>query len=323
MGASLPFFDYLKGLLILLVVLGHCIERSFDFGFLHDLNTVLYTFRMPLFVMISGYFSKKRESIKEVTKNMLPLFVVYVIFNTLHILMDGNSQTVLQSIIVPGWTMWFILSLIFWNYIDYIIPAKWSNDARGIVVSFALSFLVGFIPFTLELSLQRTFTFLPFFFIGKYLRTKGFQCFGLINKILASGVIVIISIFMVSISTTGTRHIIYGTDTLYGYAKHLYTAVAFKILFYVITIAMSFSIASILPKKMPSVLTVIGRHTLFIYMYHSVLILIVMRYMDVMSPWGCASLFGIICLALFTVNHIPVFRCLTDTRKIKNILGYE
>jgi len=54
-------FDNIKGLLILLVVFGHMIE-SFAFKKSTSINVMyyaIYTFHMPIFIFISGYFSKK------------------------------------------------------------------------------------------------------------------------------------------------------------------------------------------------------------------------------------------------------------------------
>ncbi len=53
------FFDALKGVLIFLVVLGHMLELNKATS---DTSVVLwdfiYLFHMPLFIFVSGYFSK-------------------------------------------------------------------------------------------------------------------------------------------------------------------------------------------------------------------------------------------------------------------------
>ena len=58
--ARSPYWDTLKGLLILLVILGHC-GTALSEGLL----SVIYSFHMPLFVFISGYFSKKTASYQQ------------------------------------------------------------------------------------------------------------------------------------------------------------------------------------------------------------------------------------------------------------------
>ena len=71
--------DNLKAILIFLVVLGHLL-----ISFTHDtcetakyLSSFIYSFHMPLFIIISGYFSKK-----EITKAyILKLLLIFIIMN--------------------------------------------------------------------------------------------------------------------------------------------------------------------------------------------------------------------------------------------------
>lgn len=66
-------FDVLKGILIILVILGHWLE----YGLGNYLNRVvfnyIYLFHMPLFILISGYFSKKTDK-KNVQKKDIFLY---------------------------------------------------------------------------------------------------------------------------------------------------------------------------------------------------------------------------------------------------------
>ena len=76
-------FDILKGILILLVVLGHAISDTYTNELWQRvLFNLIYSFHMPLFVMISGYFSHSmdKRDIREVIANkakrlMLPWFI--------------------------------------------------------------------------------------------------------------------------------------------------------------------------------------------------------------------------------------------------------
>ena len=48
-------FDFLKGLLILLVIVGHLLPGSADVG----LRGAIYYFHMPLFLVVTGYFVRR------------------------------------------------------------------------------------------------------------------------------------------------------------------------------------------------------------------------------------------------------------------------
>ena len=54
-----PYFDNAKLLLIFLVIFGHLIQPFVeDYSQIEDLYYLIYTFHMPGFILISGYFSK-------------------------------------------------------------------------------------------------------------------------------------------------------------------------------------------------------------------------------------------------------------------------
>lgn len=48
-----PYWDTLKGVLIILVVLGHCGTAVGN-----QVLSVIYSFHMPLFVLTTGFFSR-------------------------------------------------------------------------------------------------------------------------------------------------------------------------------------------------------------------------------------------------------------------------
>lgn len=53
-------FDFIKGVLIFLVVYGHTVPQLSNVGFNDRIDTVLiYTFHMPLFIFVSGYFASR------------------------------------------------------------------------------------------------------------------------------------------------------------------------------------------------------------------------------------------------------------------------
>ena len=52
------YFDNLKGILILLVVIGHFILPMDKTRPVWSIFYIIYLFHMPMFAMVSGYFSK-------------------------------------------------------------------------------------------------------------------------------------------------------------------------------------------------------------------------------------------------------------------------
>lgn len=57
------FFDVAKGVGILLVIVGHMYDDYFDYSWFHILHNIIYSFHMPLFFFVSGFFLYKRNGI--------------------------------------------------------------------------------------------------------------------------------------------------------------------------------------------------------------------------------------------------------------------
>ena len=107
------YFDSLKAFLMIFVILGH----SLDLGGVNDrlansLQYWIYTFHMPLFVFVTGYFTNCQS--KNFKKGILNLLVVYVIFQALHIVEDRRMPEI-RDLLCPAFSLWYILSCVWWR----------------------------------------------------------------------------------------------------------------------------------------------------------------------------------------------------------------
>lgn len=162
------YWDTVKAFLIILVVLGHM-----GTALNHGLLSVIYAFHMPLFVFVSGYFSRKR-AISEFSREIKRLIIIYLVFDVLYMgfeLISGESLISLTRLLTPSFAMWYILSLIYWRTILQFLPEKVLNRKLiCIVISLVCALIAGFVPVSTQMSFQRTFVFLPFFLMGYYVR---------------------------------------------------------------------------------------------------------------------------------------------------------
>ncbi|HZG73417.1 MAG TPA: acyltransferase family protein, partial [Chondromyces sp.] len=195
------YFDNAKFILIVFVVFGHFI-RSYieENSFIFALYIVIYFFHMPGFIFVSGFFSKsfhKPGYIKKMAKKMLlPYFIFQTIYSVFyfHLL---NEETFKIDFLIPHWSLWFLLSLFYWNVL-LVVFVKWLKlkPATAVIISFILGLTVGIIgDYSKVLSFARTFVFFPFFLIGFYLKKEHFFILSNVKtKLLLSAIA--ISVFL-------------------------------------------------------------------------------------------------------------------------------
>lgn len=257
-------FDNLKALLIFLVVFGHCIEKYInDSNMLKSLYFFIYIFHMPLFVFVSGYFSKNIEKCKKNSINNI--LIPYILFN----IVWYGSNSILDrkltfSFIAPGWTLWYLLSLFYWRIsLQYLVKIK-----NIISISVILAILLGILEIS-SLSISRTFSFLPFFLLGYYCDNNIIYRIKNIDKKYCY--LSLISIFIISIYIVYNFDVnvmfLYNSQSYSDFNLNILLGMSFKFLSYIGAIILSISVINLIPanKKFYSY---IGKYTLTVYLLH-------------------------------------------------------
>ncbi|MBO0979558.1 acyltransferase family protein [Microbacterium sp. SD291] len=165
-----PFWDNARYACIVLVVLGHAIQRLiYDSDVALASYLALYAFHMPAFAIISGYFSKsgsptKVQMARVITDILLPYFIFEFVWTLTKWLVEGQAD---PNITKPSWTLWFLLALgIFRLVLPYLALLRWP-----LLWTVAISIGVGYLPnVDSTFSLSRTLGLLPFFTLGWWLR---------------------------------------------------------------------------------------------------------------------------------------------------------
>jgi len=167
-----PFWDNARYACIVLVVLGHAIQRlTYDSDIALASYLVLYAFHMPAFAIISGYFSKSGSPTRvQMARVITDILVPYVIFEFLWTLtkwlVEGQAD---PNFTKPSWTLWFLLALgIFRLVLPYLALLRWP-----LLWTVIISIGVGYLPnVDSTFSLSRTLGLLPFFALGWWLRER-------------------------------------------------------------------------------------------------------------------------------------------------------
>ncbi|RLL42840.1 hypothetical protein D8M04_14925 [Oceanobacillus piezotolerans] len=263
------FFDNAKVLLIFLVVFGHMIQPFTSES--HIVNTLylwIYTFHMPAFILLSGFFAKGASDKGYIAKLAKKLLVPYLIFQILYTLFYFwiGKEGWNTGIFYPQWSLWFLFSLFSWHIL--LIGFKKLAPQYGISLAVLIGLLVGYIgDIGHTFSLSRTLVFFPFFLIGYWLTQKQI----LMVKRPAVKLVSIFILIGVGISLAiapdlnsgwllaSKSYVDLGLVELGGLAR---------LLVYLTAALMTVSILAWVPQQNFGWVTDIGRKTLYVYLLH-------------------------------------------------------
>ncbi|HWM40734.1 MAG TPA: acyltransferase family protein [Streptomyces sp.] len=172
-----PFFDNAKYLAIVLVALGHSWEPLRDGSRAAGaLYIFVYTFHMPAFMVISGYFSRSFQGTPHQLKRLVTgIAVPYVLFEVVYTFFkrwadDDPNQPI--SLLDPWYLTWFLGALFLWR----LTAPLWKLVRWPVALSLAVAVLASVSPdIGDDLDLQRVLQFLPFFVIGLFLKPDHFD----------------------------------------------------------------------------------------------------------------------------------------------------
>lgn len=172
-----PYFDNVKYLAIVLVATAHAWEPVMEGSrTARALYMVAYTFHMPAFIVVSGYFSRSFDmSAAKVKRLITGVAVPYVVFETAYSLFKRYADDTPDhpvSLVDPWYLTWFLAALFIWR----LTTPLWQALRHPLPVALVVAALASLSP-TIgnDLDLQRVLQFLPFFVLGLRLRPEHFD----------------------------------------------------------------------------------------------------------------------------------------------------
>lgn len=145
------YFDFIKGIAISLVILGHCIQYGSGQEYLQGglffqnvLFRFIYSFHMPLFMIVSGYFfgvSLKKYTLKEIiAKKVRQLLIPVIIWSIISYLCRPFTEgiyyfNVLDFIKYMAYQLWFLWAVFYCSVVvavvnkgmDYLVHSSQRN----------------------------------------------------------------------------------------------------------------------------------------------------------------------------------------------------
>lgn len=299
--------DSLKYWLIVLVIVAHVIMRDEFAG--SATCAVLWNwiciFAMPLFIFISGYFSRKKDK-KDFWPSIWKLLEPLIIFHVVGLLFTGKTLSI-GLILKPWYILWYLLSLIYWRFMLQIIPDKILRHKKIILISTCcISIMAGFLPFDKVLSIQRTLSLMPFFFLGYYMKGRNLY---MPNKYKPFFIVFLVVIFAILYFFPHRIE-----DLLYAYPyKNIYGA-AIRMAAFVLAIPMSIAFLNVCYSTLWIARQ--GRMSMHYFIYHALMVKSIMMLagkLNVPMSFVTAAIIIIgIIVGLFLILKIPYVKMFTN-----------
>ncbi|MGI6011160.1 MAG: acyltransferase family protein [Ruminococcus sp.] len=260
-------FDNYKALLILLVVIGHVIEAASEENtFLYCLKWLIFSFHMPAFIFISGYFAKKKASWEQlVRKLVVPYLIFEVLYYLLYVLIIHKETKF--YFLYPKFTLWYLMALFVWK-----LATPWFRKIPfHFPIAVAAGLWAGFSGLDDNfLSLPRILVFYPFFLLGVH--TSRETVTKIREKVPAKAAaagLAAAAVFLVGavLKSNLPPQIFYGR---YDYAylhQNIVEGILVRMGCYLISLAITFLLLVLIPEKQ-SRFSVLGERTMAVYLFH-------------------------------------------------------
>ena len=287
--------DGLKYSLICLVVLCHLMQGCrYNGSFFQAFYSVVYSFHMPLFVFLSGYFFKASTCKKVHSGNMKlmePLLVWHFLILFFYDLFVLHEFDIKKFFIFEPSPLWYLVSLLCWRWMTLGIEKVLDNVELEIggggkkLLFILLSILISILAFNhinaiygCYFSIMRTFQFFPFFVLGHCLTRH--QMEGIQKKpfvIVFSTLSIVLIVLICHFAGSDYNAIVfskYGLKDLQGILEMSKWA-TFEVRMFVYFISLSLCLSILSVYRCPIWLSNNGNTTLFILCTHVVLYYIV------------------------------------------------
>lgn len=270
---------------------------------------MIYTFHMPLFILISGYFSRRD---KPNVSTLLKPLVVFQTINVIILSLLGNDFS-FTYFLVPHWTLWYLLSLVFWRLmLRYTPEALLDRPYVYLGIAMIASLVIGLVmPYGCILSIQRTISFFPFFLMGFYFQTNQIRqnLWGnTLSNILLSVIclMVILGLYPTDAKMLLRGAYLYGIDELPS-----------KFFLFLCSLICVYSLWN-LRVSIPF-LAKVGKDSLFYYLYHGLIIQFfivpIVQHFNLLTSWYWVIVyFFFVLVVIYLMTKISFFRWLINPK---------
>ena len=306
-GGRNETIDCLKCYLIFLVIFGHVLyltDSVYNDRLTKAFISWIWFFHMPAFTLASGFCFNNTQTLKKILISSAKILATYSVMQVSLSVIYGPFEW-FSLLFIPQYAMWYLPALMIWRLLAHFCLKITNSLLVLLFVSSIIGLVVGFIPFS-YLGFQRTFSFMPFFFMGMIFRR--YNLIPIIRRYRRTGVTILVILLIIFL--VPNRAICSGMCCI-PY-KDFYQIISRSSVLFLGTI-MSLSFISSIPNN--KMVASIGRHTLFVYCWHVFLVFHIIP-----KLWSLLSITPYFIVALFYSMLVFVVLVLLKDNKVLNFI---
>lgn len=348
--SRIAYFDNLKGVLIILVVVGHVVYPVSTSPHMFSMRVIdfIYLFHMPLFLFASGLFARSvfKDGVMKAS-NVLYYALLSVILSfllSLEKFLLGGAFSFNPFLL--GGIPWYLMVLAFYLCAVPLFAAL--KPALALGISIVASVASGYYEIGDLLALSRAFVFLPFFLAGFYLGGVGVT--SVLERMASSGrmpIVRLVAVFVLVATAlvffcfdagglSALRSLYSGRIPLapiaegLGFGNAAFAPILLRASYYIAVAIVSAAIMVLVPRRGLGCLTTVGRNSLQVYFFHALVYyafnafaLAAFLY-GAMPSWAATALLYLIGVAVaFALGVMPFLGAALEwvRRGVKRIVG--
>lgn len=268
------YFLNIRFLLIVCVVAGNLLEPLIQQSIAaHHLFVWIFSFHMPLFVLVTGYFARFNLHGPAGSQMLRHIALQYILFQSIYSVLDYTIFRVphiTHSFFAPYLLLWFLAGHIVWRLL--LISLRMFTFKQQLIVSLALGLGVGLLPVDgVWLALSRTLIYFPFFIIGYHLHVdKIISFFQHYRRSIAIGSIAFMILFF-DLNLPLVIGWFYGNQTFVQLGVNSETGMLYRLCMYMLQCVASIGFLALVPIG-AHYITELGRRTLYVFLLHGLLV---------------------------------------------------
>lgn len=279
------YWDNVKFLMILSVVVGHFVEGICGLGRMDllPLKMFIYSFHMPIFIFIFGVFHNQKNFERKALFYLIAgyLFKAFSYFSTLVI----NGRATFKLFYDSGAT-WFLFVLLWYTVLSKLLEKV--DKRLVLVVSFTISLFTGYFKAIGDfLCISRMLVFFPYFWLGTMINRDSFlQMIGKIRKYLWIPAACLLTAWLVLCFCKQDElnvllHLLTGRNPFSKATEGMGSL--YRLLTTAVTVIVSMAIFIVVPEKKIPIVSYMGRNTINVYFWQYTFINLTFRFLSVGS----------------------------------------